>query len=61
MSRIIVNYLPKFHTFRDVAIRHIPHHYSEEMKTKSQTVSENFLKFMYKETVTLLASIVKME
>lgn len=34
VSRIIVNYLPKFHTFRSVAIRHVPHHYAEEMKTK---------------------------
>ena len=39
VSRIISKYLTKFHPLRDVVIRHIPHHYSKEMKTKSQTVS----------------------
>lgn len=39
VSRIICKYLPKFHRQRDVVIRHIPHRYCEEMKTKSQTVS----------------------
>jgi len=39
VSRIICKYPPKFHPFREVVIRHIPHRYSDEMKTKSQTVS----------------------
>ena len=43
VSRIISKYLTKFHPFRDVVIRHIPHHYSKEMKTKSQTVSVTYI------------------
>ena len=48
VSRIICKYLPKFHPYRDVVIRHIPHHYSDEMKAKSKTVS-----------VTLIMKLIK--
>lgn len=39
VSRVITKYLPPFKAFRKNAIFHIPHKYSKEMTTKSETVS----------------------
>ena len=40
VSRIVCRYLPAFQHQRDVVIWHIPHRYSKEMSSKSQTVSK---------------------
>lgn len=39
VSRVITKYLPAFGVFRKNVIFHIPHQYSDEMATKSETVS----------------------
>ena len=39
VSRVVTKYLPPFRAFRKNVIFHIPHKYSEEMATKSETVS----------------------
>ena len=38
VARSVCRYLPKFQSQRDVVIWHIPHPYSKEMASKSQTV-----------------------
>lgn len=39
VSRVVTKYLPPFKVFRKNVIFHIPHKYSTEMTTKSETVS----------------------
>ena len=39
VARTVCRYLTKFQSQRDVVIWHIPHTYSKEMASKSQTVS----------------------
>ena len=39
ISRIICKYVSKFKYLQDVIVHHIPHTYSEVMKTKSESVS----------------------
>lgn len=39
VSRVITKYLPPFIAFRKNVLFHIPHKYSKEMTTKSETVS----------------------
>lgn len=39
VSRVITKYLPPFKAFRKNVLFHIPHKYSNEMTTKSETVS----------------------
>lgn len=38
-SRVLVERMPAFHSLRKAIVWHIPHDYSEIMKTKSETVS----------------------
>lgn len=43
VSRVVCTYLAKFAHLRDAVIHHIPHPYSKEMTSKSETVSfENY-------------------
>ena len=37
-TRIVIKHIPSFHVFKDVAVHHIPHKYSEIMKQKSKQV-----------------------
>ena len=39
VTRVLSENVPAFACFRDVVVRHIPHEYSKEMKTKSPQVS----------------------
>ena len=39
VSRVVCTYLPKFAHLRDAVIHHIPHPYSKEMASKTETVS----------------------
>ena len=39
VSRVVVKFLEKLKHFRDVVVHHIPHPYTSEMATKSESVS----------------------
>ena len=43
VSRVVCRFLPKFQPLRDVVIWHIDHPYTEQMSSKSQTVSFNVM------------------
>ncbi|XP_019644096.1 PREDICTED: uncharacterized protein LOC109485103 [Branchiostoma belcheri] len=38
IARVMVKYIPAFHSLKDVAVWHIPHQYEEEMSKKSEQV-----------------------
>jgi len=42
VSRVVTKYLPPFKAFKENVVFHIPHKYSKEMATKSETVSASF-------------------
>ena len=50
VARVIVDLIPAissiFH-FKDVVVRHLPHHYSDAMKEKSEQVNIIFDKFIF--------------
>ena len=48
VSRVVTKYLPPFKAFRKNVIFHIPHKYSKEMATKSETVSAGLHKCLIK-------------
>ena len=39
VARVIVDRIPAFKHFKDVVVRHLPHHYSDVMKEKSEQVN----------------------
>ena len=43
VGRIVTDSLPCLSELKDVAVKHIPHQYSKEMKEATDTVSENQL------------------
>jgi len=43
VSRIVTKYLKAFQPLQNKVVRHIPHHYSKEMATKSNLVTSEFV------------------
>ena len=54
VTRVIVNRIPAFSSFKDVVVKHKPHTYSDVMKEKSAQLAYDHTKHAYVKTVALL-------